>query len=45
MGLNKNRVQVMLSDETYEALKDAAARDRRTVSEWLRILIEDTLND
>lgn len=43
MAQNINRVQVMLSDETLTKVKEAAAEDKRTVSEWLRILIEDAL--
>lgn len=42
MALNSNRVQVLLSDEVLEKVKAAAQQDRRSVSEYLRILIEDT---
>lgn len=43
MANKTNRVQVMLDDETFDALKEAADNDRRTVSEYLRILIEEHL--
>lgn len=38
-----NRVQAMLDDETFAALKQAAHAERRTVSDFVRVLIEKKL--
>ncbi|MDN4162933.1 ribbon-helix-helix protein, CopG family [Nocardioides abyssi] len=43
-GNKTNRIQVMLDDETLDALKKAAKADKRTLSEYIRLLIEDHLN-
>jgi predicted CopG family antitoxin len=40
---NDKRVQVMLTDDVLADLKEAAKADRRSVSEYLRILIEEHL--
>lgn len=45
MAAQRNRVQVMLSDDVFEKLRQVASEDRRTVSEYLRILIENHLEE
>ncbi|HEX6815426.1 MAG TPA: hypothetical protein VF102_07130 [Gemmatimonadaceae bacterium] len=37
-------VQVRLTPEDRERVRDAAKRERRTVSAWLRALVLDTLD-
>jgi len=42
----KNKViSVALTEETLDALRAAAEADRRTVSQWVRLLIEAALTD
>lgn len=44
MTLNKNRIQVMVSDEILEALKQAAKAEHRTVSDFVRVHLLDILD-
>jgi hypothetical protein len=44
MGTNTERVQVLLSKDRLAELREAADKDRRSVSEYLRILIEEHLD-
>lgn len=44
MSIARNRVQVMLDDETYDALREAAQDENATVSDFLRRHIKELLN-
>ena len=42
---NNNRVQVLVNDDIYKALKELAWQDKRTLSDFLRNLLTEYVEE